>query len=139
MKFIEFEVIGRDFSNHGLVGDLSLEAGACDPKLDGGRMSAFNAGDSFRAQTLGPLFKGALSFLLRSFEVIESGSVTIAESLSAIAAANDTDGLTAADRIAAVISQTPSRRATVRALPGKMYCLDPQYRIKKDKGNGGVK
>jgi hypothetical protein len=49
------------------------------------------------------LLDGALHLLFRRFKVVEGHSKAVAECLPALTAANDNDGLTAPQRVAAVI------------------------------------
>ena len=51
----------------------------------------------------GALLDGALNLLFRRFKVVEGRSKAVAECLPALPAANDKDGLTAPQRVAAVI------------------------------------
>jgi hypothetical protein len=86
-----------------LVGGFGLQTGAVNPPLNGSWMNAFDAGDRLRAQSFEALLDGALNLLFRRFKVVEGRSKAVAECLPALPAANDKDGLTAPQRVAAVI------------------------------------
>jgi hypothetical protein len=87
-------------------------------------MKAFDARHGFRTQSFVSLSDGALNLLFRRFQIVEGSSKAVADSVTALTAAEDHDGLTAPQRVAAMIGLAPSKRATVRALPGKKFRLD---------------
>jgi hypothetical protein len=66
-------------------------------------MNAFNAGNRLRTQSLEALLDGALNLLFRRFKVVEGRYIAVAECLPALTAAEDLDGLTAPQPVAAVI------------------------------------
>jgi hypothetical protein len=80
-----------------------LDTSPINPALYSGRMNPFDARHGFRAQTFKPLLDGALNLLFRRFKIVEGRPKTVTESLSTLSAAEDNDGLTAPQGVAAVI------------------------------------
>ena len=103
VEFIQFNVLSRNARDDFLVGGFGLRTGSINPALNGGRMNAFDTGHGFRAQAFESLLDGALNLLFRRFKVVEGRSKAVAESLSALTAAEDKDSLTAPQGVAAVI------------------------------------
>jgi hypothetical protein len=103
VKFIQFDILSRNACDDLLVGGFGLQTGAINPAPDGGRMNAFDASDRLRTQSFEALPDGALDLLFRRFKVVEGRPKAVAESLPALPAANDKDGLTTPQRVAAVI------------------------------------
>lgn len=74
-------------------------------------MNAFDARYGFRVRAFKSLLERALPLLLRGLEVIKGGAITIAESLSALPAADPTDALPAANRICGKLSAWQARHS----------------------------
>ena len=103
MDFIQFNVLSRNACDDFFVGGFGLNTGPINPSLYGGRMNAFDARHGFGAQAFEPLLDGALNLLFRRFKVVEGRSKAVAECLPALTTAEDKDGLTAPQGVAAVI------------------------------------
>jgi hypothetical protein len=103
VEFIQFDVLSRNACDDFLVGGFGLQTRAINPPLNGGRMNAFDAGHDLQAPSFEVLLDGALNLLFRRFKVVEGRSKAVAESLPALPALIDKDGLAAPKSVAAVI------------------------------------
>jgi hypothetical protein len=103
VEFIQFDVLRRNASDDFFVGGFGLDTGPLNPSLDGGRMNAFDARHSFRAQTFKALLDSALDFLLRSLEIIEGRAVPVTKSAFVQIAANDCHRLAALQSVTTMI------------------------------------
>jgi hypothetical protein len=103
VEFIQFDVLSPNACDDFLVGGFGLQAGAINPALNSGRMNAFDAGDSLRAQSFKALLDGALDFLFRSLKVVEGRAIAVTESPPTLPTTDDKDHLSVPQEIAAMI------------------------------------